>query len=482
MPFLKAINIYPHLKMPGRNIIMFFLTALILIVVGCQKEKMPEKNLIQNETVLKSPQDNASELVPSEVIFKWRHPGGNNISFDLLVSADSGNSWKLIPAGYDTLYTPAKGEIRGSTSYLWQLVTRKGEVSKKSQKYRFSTVKQYVTNEYETYFFNGEGKVNLVILGDGFVKEDLLDKGNYQLMAHNLIDHIFSIEPYKSYKSYFNAYIFFTESDDRGILRGEGPAIGELTHPSDSISTYFESSYDSYGLNTLKDKCYQVAEQIPGLDADQSMICLVLNDKKYGGMTWMNTSGRAIPICPMSNHAEPFAFYNLVMHETGHAFAKLADEYGGNPVPADEQVKSDLLTWQNLGWYLNVSVSRDTAQVPWKYFLRMDKYSGSSYSTLGIFEGGYSYWYGIYRPEEENCMRGAMIPYYDVASREMIVKRIMKIVGEEYTIEKFLLNDKIIPASLVGQISSKNYSVQKNLYPHNPPVVIDNTGILTKSY
>lgn len=468
--------------MPGRKTIVFFLTAVLLIVVGCQKDNAPENNLMQNETVLKSPQDNASELVPGEVKFKWDHPGGNNISFDLLISADNGNSWKLIPAGYDTLYTPAKGEIKGSTSYLWQLVTRRGKISKQSRKNRFSTVKQYVTNEYETYFFNGAGKVNLVILGDGFTKEDLLDKGSYQQMAHKLIDHIFSIEPYKTYKSFFNAYIFYTESNDRGILRGKGPAMGESTRPSDSVSTYFESSYDSYGLNTLKDKCYQAAEQIPGLDADKAMICLVLNDKKYGGMTWMNTSGRAIPICPMSDLAEPFAFYNLVMHETGHAFAKLADEYGGNATPADEQIKNDLLIWQNIGWYLNVSGISDSAKVPWKYFLRMEKYSGSSYSSLGIFEGGYSYWYGIYRPEEENCMRGAMIPYYDAASREMIVKRIMKIVGEEYTLDKFLANDKIIPASQIGSKSSKSYSVQKNLYPHNPPVVIDNTGILTNKF
>lgn len=468
--------------MPGRNIIMFFLTAIILIFVGCQKDKIPENNLIQHETVLKSPPDDATELVPGEVNFKWVHPGGNNISFDLLLSSDNGNNWKLLPAGYDTLLTPLKGEIKGSTSYLWELVTRKGKISKISQKYRFSTVKQYSSNEYETYFYNGERKVNLVILGDGFTKEDLLDRGNYQQMAHKLIEHIFSIEPYKTYKSYFNAYICYSESNDRGILRGKGPAIGEQTHPSDSVSTYFESSYDSYGVNTIKDKCYKVAEQIPGLDADKAMICLVLNDKEYGGMTWMNTSGRAIPICPMSDLAEPFAFYNLVMHETGHAFAKLADEYGGNATPADEKIKNDLLIMQNLGWYLNVSITSDSTKVPWEYFLRMNKYSKSSYSNTGIFEGGYSYWYGIYRPEEENCMRGAMISYYDVASREMIIKRLMKIVGEEYTLQKFLANDKIIPASEIGLKSSKSYSIKINTYPHNPPVVIDNTGILNNKF
>jgi hypothetical protein len=462
------------------SIYMFAITFL-MIVSSCHNNGIPEDSFAGKESVLKTPVNNASDLVPNEVVFTWEHPGGTNISFDLLISADNGNKWDLVNVGYGTSYKPPDGSIRGSTSYLWMLITRKGEQYLKSSKYSFSTVKQFATNDYETYFSNGNGKVNLVILGDGFIKEDLLEKGSYQQMAQKLIDFIFSIEPYKTYKNYFNTYISYTESRDRGILRGDGPAIGNATHQHDSVSTYFESSYDSYGLNTLKDKCYQTVELIPGVDADKAMICLVLNDTKYGGMTWMNSSGRAIPICPMSVSKEPFSFYNLVLHETGHAFPKLADEYGGNSTPASDQVKNEILNWQGIGWFLNVSVNNDSSALPWKSLMGLTRYSKSAYSPVGIYEGGYSYWYGIYRPEAENCMRGAMITYYDVSSREMIVKRILNIVEEEFTTDKFLANDKIVPAT---QIQPKKSISPGNIqeFPHYKPVIIDNTGVLSKSF
>lgn len=467
--------------MPEKKTILPILYLLLLSFTGCTKETGPDDNLTANNIVMLSPTDNASGLQPGEVVFRWTHPGGNDISFDLLLSSDNGNTWELINIGYETVYSPDGGEIEGSRTYLWQIVIRKGMSYLRGPKYKFSTVRQFVTDDYEMYFNNGNNKVDLVILGDGFTKEDLLDNGAYQQMARKLIDHIFSIEPYKSYRNYFNAYIHYAESKDRGILRGTGPAIGITTSQAGSVSTYFESSYDSYGLNTLKDKCYESVAKIPGIDVDKAMICLVLNDTKYGGMTWMNTSGRAIPICPMSDREEPFSFYNLVMHETGHAFSKLADEYGGNAMLPDDQVLNNILTWQDLGWFRNISVTNDSVKVPWNYFLQVEKYLESDYSGVGIYEGGYSYWYGIFRPENENCMRGAMIPYYDVASREMIVMRILNIVGENYSREKFIANDKIVPAAEIESILSKHAVATETVaLPHYSPKIIDNAGILSK--
>ncbi len=451
------------------------ISIILLLVSGCTEEMDPGDNQTGVNLIMISPLDNASDLLPGEVEFRWTHPGGNDISFDLLLSKDMGNTWKLIPVGYENSYKPGMGEIEGSSTYLWQVIIRKGNSYMRGPRYKFSTVRQFFTNDYEIYISNGENKVNLVILGDGFMKEDLVDNGAYQIMAQNLIDYIFSVEPYKSYKSYFNAYIHYAESKDHGILRGDGPAIGTATRPPDSVSTYFESSYDSYGLNTLRDKCYEAAELIPGVNSDQAMICLVINDTKYGGMTWLSTSGRAIPICPMSDREEPFSFYNLVMHETGHAFSKLADEYGGKSVPPEDKVLNDILAWQDIGWFRNISVTDDPENVPWKHFLNSEEYLGSDYSPVGIYEGGYSYWYGIFRPEQENCMRGAMIPYYDVASREIIVKRILSIVGEEYSFEKFLANDRIVPADEIESLLSRQSSgSSKMTLPHYCPKIINN--------
>ena len=58
---------------------------------------------------------------------------------------------------------------------------------------------------------------------------------------------------------------------------------------------------------------------------------------------------------------------------------------------------------------------------------------------------------GVFRSEQNSCMNND-IPYYSTISREVIVKRIKAIAGEEYSFEEFVAND-VIEA---GQVESES--------------------------
>ena len=82
--------------------------------------------------------------------------------------------------------------------------------------------------------------VNIVILGDGYQKKDLLKGGKFERNARSAMDSFFGIEPYKSFKDRFNVYMVAYESVDEGV---------DIDSESIAKSTYFDT-YCQGGGNT----------------------------------------------------------------------------------------------------------------------------------------------------------------------------------------------------------------------------------------
>ena len=305
-----------------------------------------------------------------------------------------------------------------------------------------TTVEQYnYTYSDGDYIVNqpaSEGNgVNIVFMGDCFDAQDIAT-GKYLNGVNEAIEHFFAVEPYKSYKKYFNIYTVFGLSADSGV---------------GSVNTIREAKFGSqYGLQASgsvgvdENSCFEYACKTPTVTEDnicQTPIVLVENTYEYDGITYMWGDGSAIALCPMSNDEYPYDFRGVVQHEAGgHAFGKLGDEYiyhntfiqncPINGCDADDK----FLKMKSYGFYENLSLTGNMYDVPWSHLIFDPQYSG----TVDIYEGGYFHTRGVFRSESNSCMNNN-VPYFSAISREAIVKRIMEYVGVEYSFEAFKAND-----------------------------------------
>ena len=305
-----------------------------------------------------------------------------------------------------------------------------------------TTVEQYNYEHYDgkviTNQTASEGNgVNIVFMGDCFDAQDIAT-GKYLAGVNEAIEHFFAVEPYKSYKKYFNIYTVIGLSADSGV---------------GSVNTIREAKFGSqYGLQAAgsvgvdETICFEYACKAPTVTEDnisQTPIVLVENTYDYDGITYMWGDGSAIALCPMSEDEYPYDFRGVVQHEAGgHAFGKLGDEYiyVNNFISTctnngHEHVEEFNLM-KSYGFYDNLSLSGDMNKVPWSHMIFDPQFSG----TVDIYEGGFFHTRGVFRSESNSCMNNN-VPYFSAISREAIVKRIMQYAGLTYSYDTFKAND-----------------------------------------
>ncbi len=275
----------------------------------------------------------------------------------------------------------------------------------------------------------GKG-INLIFLGDGYNAEDV-STGKYLSNIKEQVEHFFTVEPYSSYRNYFNVYTAIALSPESGI--------GTVNTLRD---TKFETTFScGTGLIANNDAIFEYALKMPTVtknNLNQSLIVVTPNTTEYGGVTQMWSDGSAIAFCPRSTYGYPYDARGLVQHEAGgHGFGKLGDEYIYQNGFVNEIYANMLRGHQARGWFQNLSLTGKMHEVPWSHLMTHSRYSG----FVDIFEGGLMFSRGVFRSEQNSCMNNN-IPYFSTISREVIVKRIMEYAGEQYTFEKFVANDK----------------------------------------
>lgn len=324
---------------------------------------------------------------------------------------------------------------------------RTGEIifKLKDQDYRHKcTVSQYDYNYAEDEIITlqkatqgNRGGINLVFLGDGYDAKDI-SEGKYMKDMQDQVENFFGIEPYKTYRNYFNVYTAIAVSPETGI-----GTINTIRYAK------FETTYTGgVGLKCDYDAVFDYALNIPTVTKDnlkESLIIMVPNSTDYGGICQMWEDGSAIAFCPLSTYGYPLDTRGVIQHEAGgHGFGKLGDEY----IYHNEFIDFCGCTccghvyefnWaKSLGWYDNLSLSGKMHEVPWSQLIFDDKYS----DFVDIFEGGFMHNRGVYRSEQNSCMNND-IPYYSTISRMSIVKRIKQYAGESFSYEDFKANDVI---------------------------------------
>lgn len=299
---------------------------------------------------------------------------------------------------------------------------------------------------------------NIIILGDGFDAQDI-SEGKLMAAAQEVYGYFFDIEPYKSYKEYFNVYTAISVSAESGI--------GNVNR---IVYNRFNTAAAGGGVhNGLSDwnEIMKYACKAPTISENNlsgTLVIMIPNTTEYAGTCFMFDDGFAVAYCPMSDYGYPLDFRGVVQHEAGgHGFGKLGDEY----IYHNEFIEgcsctccphdAELAMNKAKGWFRNLSLTGKMSEVDWSHFIFHPKYSG----IVDVFEGGYMHTRSVYRSEQNSCMNND-IPYYSTISRQAIVERIKALAGEEFSLEDFIAKDVIVSGA---SITTKSMDFQTRFVP-----------------
>ena len=186
-------------------------------------------------------------------------------------------------------------------------------------------------------------KVDLLLLGDGYTAADC---ATFQAQAKRLLGALFAVDPFKARRADFNVWGLCPPSVQSGI-----------SSPSRNIyrRTPVGAAYDAFGseryILTFENRAWRdIASWAP-----YEYVIILTNGITYGGGGLYNVFSTAAA-------GNDFADYVFV-HEFGHHFAGLADEYYTSPVAYEPPARI------TEPWPANVTATTDRYQLKWRDLL-----------------------------------------------------------------------------------------------------------------
>lgn len=283
----------------------------------------------------------------------------------------------------------------------------------------------------------GEG-IPIVLMGDGFVDQELAD-GTYRRVMEKAMENLFTEEPVKSLREYFDVFMINAVSENNDFGMGYKTAFScKLAGGNSTVIKGDDVSVQVYVGKVLKEEKKR-----------NSLAVVVLNTSVYAGTTYFgyqDGNGKfiefAIAYCPVIETLESEHFRQVLVHEAvGHGFGKLEDEYvypdKGNVTTLEIQ---QIRTMQANGWAQNVDFTASKDTVLWASFLTDSRYQNEH---LGVYEGACTYPKGTYRPSEDSMMNSNTCAF-NAPSRKSLYEKVMKIGmdTEQVLYEDFVTFDK----------------------------------------
>lgn len=238
-------------------------------------------------------------------------------------------------------------------------------------------------------------KVDIVFLAEGYTQKE---KKKFLTDAKNFAEYLFDYEPFKSHKNDFNIRAIFSVSLQSGT-DNPGENIWQQTILNSNFWTFGTERY----LTTLD---YKTVCDVAAL-APYDQIVVLVNTSKYGGGGFYNFFSL---FAAENNYAK-----QVLVHEFGHAFGGLADEYWTSDVAVDqfydlsvEPKEPNITTLVNFSkkWQKMVD---NTTPIPTP---STDTYK----NKVGAFEGGGYVEKGIYRPTQNCIMKELDYPFCPVCN------------------------------------------------------------------
>lgn len=234
-----------------------------------------------------------------------------------------------------------------------------------------------------------DNRIDLVILGDGYVATEI---GDYAVHVENMLSTFFTEDPLAAYATYFNVHRVDVVSNESGV-----------DEPDNGIyrDTALDMTYNCVGIPRLLcvnlGKAAAAASSAP--DVDQ--ILALANSTRYGGAGYPGSS-----LCTIAG--DNAASIEIGLHEFGHSFALLADEYHYSdgatytgPEPGEPNV--------------SIYDAADQAVLETKWWLWLDL------PNVDAFEGAMYNQYGVYRPTVNSKMRSLGRPFEEVNVEQFVL-------------------------------------------------------------
>ncbi len=193
---------------------------------------------------------------------------------------------------------------------------------------------------------NGDpaSKVDVLLLGDGYTAGE---RGKFERDARRMIDILFATAPFQERRRDFNVWALVPAAAASGISR---PSTA--THYASPIGTTYDAlGSERYVLTFANRAMREVAAFAP-----YEFIEILTNSRTYGGGGIFNLYST---IAADSEQA-PYVF----VHEFGHHFAALADEYYTSPVAYAPAPAKRVEPWEP-----NVTALLDPKTLKWREFV-----------------------------------------------------------------------------------------------------------------
>lgn len=211
-------------------------------------------------------------------------------------------------------------------------------------------------------------KVDLVILGDGYTKSEM---NTYRQDVERFTETLMSVSPFKERKDAFNVWYIEAPSLDSGI---DEPRRGQWKR------TAFGCSFNSFDLPryvlTFENKTIRdIASLVP-----YDQIYFVFNSNRYGGGGIFNLYST----CYAHDKGEQSHWWPdyVFVHEFGHAFGGLGDEYYNSSVAYNEFYPLGVDPWEP-----NVGIVKN-GHIKWEYLIEKNTpiptpWNKAKYDSLG---------------------------------------------------------------------------------------------------
>ena len=244
------------------------------------------------------------------------------------------------------------------------------------------------STEVKRLYGDSEGLgIDLVITGDGFTAAE---QDKLSAEASRFLTTFFAEPTIATHREFWNIHHVPAVSQESGAINGQE---GHATR-----NTAFGSFFNCQGTERLlctnvSTLLSYVTERVPQYD----QVMLIVNDEKYGGAGYWGAGVATYSLSPSA--------VQMAIHEIGHSFATLADEYeygscsnSTEPTQANVTIESNAANTKWNHWYADPNNIPTNASQP-------------ADAAIGHFEGGRYCSFGVWRATFNSKMRNLGMPF-----------------------------------------------------------------------